>query len=216
MRVALVYDLRDDYRALGLSEEEIAEFDNVDTIDELAGALEALGCEVERVGRGQALAARFVEGERFDLVFSIAEGVKGRSREAQVAGAVRAVRPALPLLRPADDGRLPRQGGGQASGPRCRRAHASLRRGADERKRARRLGAFPGLREAARRRHRQGMRGSLARGDPTGARSGGHAGAHALCPARAGRGITWKVASSPSASSATAPRRACSASARSC
>jgi D-alanine-D-alanine ligase len=39
---------------------------------------------VDRVGRGQALAARFVAGERFDLVFSIAEGVRGRSREAQV------------------------------------------------------------------------------------------------------------------------------------
>jgi D-alanine-D-alanine ligase len=84
MRIALVYDLRDDYRVLGLSEEEIAEFDSVDTIDELEGALQALGCGVERVGRGQALAARFVKGERFDLVFSIAEGVKGRSREAQV------------------------------------------------------------------------------------------------------------------------------------
>jgi D-alanine-D-alanine ligase len=84
MRIALVYDLRDDYRALGLSEEEVAEFDNVETIDQLAGALNALGCEVERVGRGQALAARLVEGERYDLVFSIAEGVKGRSREAQV------------------------------------------------------------------------------------------------------------------------------------
>ncbi len=84
MRIALVYDLRDDYRALGFSEEEIAEFDNVDTIDQLAGALQLLGCQVIRVGRGQALAARLVEGERFDLVFSIAEGVKGRSREAQV------------------------------------------------------------------------------------------------------------------------------------
>jgi D-alanine-D-alanine ligase len=84
MRIALVYDLRDDYRALGLSEEEVAEFDSVETIDQLAGALEALGCEVERVGRGQALAALLVAGERYDLVFSIAEGVKGRSREAQV------------------------------------------------------------------------------------------------------------------------------------
>ena len=84
MRIALVYDLRDDYRALGLSEEEVAEFDNVETIDQLAGALEVLGCEVERVGRGQVLAARLVEGDRYDLVFSIAEGVKGRSREAQV------------------------------------------------------------------------------------------------------------------------------------
>ena len=30
MRIALVYDLRDDYRALGFSEEEVAEFDNID------------------------------------------------------------------------------------------------------------------------------------------------------------------------------------------
>jgi D-alanine-D-alanine ligase len=84
MRIALVYDLRDEYRALGYSEEEVAEFDSVETIDQLAGALEVLGCEAVRVGRGQALAARLVAGERFDLVFSIAEGVKGRSREAQV------------------------------------------------------------------------------------------------------------------------------------
>jgi D-alanine-D-alanine ligase len=84
MRVALVYDLRDDYRALGLSEEDVAEFDSVETVDQLAGALEALGCEAIRVGRGQALAGRLVAGERYDLVFSVAEGVKGRSREAQV------------------------------------------------------------------------------------------------------------------------------------
>jgi D-alanine-D-alanine ligase len=84
MRIALVYDLRDEYRALGFSEEEVAEFDNIDTIDQLDGALQALGCEVVCVGRGQVLAARLAAGERFDLVFSIAEGVKGRSREAQV------------------------------------------------------------------------------------------------------------------------------------
>jgi D-alanine-D-alanine ligase len=84
MRVALVYDLRDDYRALGFSEEEVAEFDSVETIDQLAGALEELGCEPVRVGRGQALAARLVAGERYDIVFSNAEGVKGRAREAQV------------------------------------------------------------------------------------------------------------------------------------
>jgi D-alanine-D-alanine ligase len=84
MRIALVYDLRDDYRALGFSEAEVAEFDSVETIDQLAAALEELDCEPVRVGRGQALAARLVDGERYDLVFSIAEGVRGRSREAQV------------------------------------------------------------------------------------------------------------------------------------
>ena len=44
MHIGLVYDLRDDYRALGFSEEEVAEFDNLDTIDQLDGALQALGC----------------------------------------------------------------------------------------------------------------------------------------------------------------------------
>ena len=76
MRIALVYDLRDDYRALGFSEEEVAEFDNIETIDQLDGALCTLGCEVARVGRGRVLAGRLAAGERFDLVFSIAEGVK--------------------------------------------------------------------------------------------------------------------------------------------
>ncbi len=84
MRIGLVYDLRDEYRALGFSEEEIAEFDSPATIDALEHAIRAAGCDVVRIGRGQALAARLVAGERFDLVFSIAEGLKGRSREAQV------------------------------------------------------------------------------------------------------------------------------------
>ena len=83
MRIALVYDLRDDYRALGFSEEEIAEFDNIDTIDQLEGALRASLRGRARRPR-QVLAARLAAGERFDLVFSIAEGLKGRSREAQV------------------------------------------------------------------------------------------------------------------------------------
>ncbi|MCP5432047.1 MAG: D-alanine--D-alanine ligase [Alphaproteobacteria bacterium] len=84
MRIGLVYDLRDDYRALGLSEEECAEFDSAETIAELAGALRRQGAEVVGVGHGRALAAALVAGTRYDLVLSIAEGVKGRSREAQV------------------------------------------------------------------------------------------------------------------------------------
>jgi D-alanine-D-alanine ligase len=84
MRVGFVYDLRDEYRALGYSEEDCAEFDTVGTIDALAGAIERQGCEVMRVGRGVVLAERLASGERFDLVFSIAEGLGGRNREAQV------------------------------------------------------------------------------------------------------------------------------------
>jgi D-alanine-D-alanine ligase len=84
MRIGLVYDLRDDYRALGYSEEDCAEFDTIGTLDALAGAIERQGCEVVRVGRGVALAERLVAGQRYDLVFSIAEGLGGRNREAQV------------------------------------------------------------------------------------------------------------------------------------
>jgi D-alanine-D-alanine ligase len=84
MKVGFVYDLKDDYRALGFSKEEIAEFDSLSTIEGIEAALVRAGCEVVRVGRGLELARRLADGERFDLVFSIAEGLKGRSREAQV------------------------------------------------------------------------------------------------------------------------------------
>jgi len=84
MDIGFVYDARADYRALGFSEVAVAEFDTPETLDEIAGALARLGHAVERVGNGRALAAALVAGRRWDLVFSIAEGVSGRSREAQV------------------------------------------------------------------------------------------------------------------------------------
>ena len=50
----------------------------------MSGALESLGHEVVRIGHVRALAARLVAGERWDLVFNIAEGVAGFGRESQV------------------------------------------------------------------------------------------------------------------------------------
>ncbi len=84
MRIGFVFDLRDDYRAMGYGEEDVAEFDTIETIEAIEAALCRLGHDPVRVGHGRELARRFVAGERFDLVFSIAEGLKGRSREAQV------------------------------------------------------------------------------------------------------------------------------------
>ncbi|MBF0109094.1 MAG: D-alanine--D-alanine ligase [Magnetococcales bacterium] len=84
MRVGFVYDLRDDYLREGFSPEEVVEFDTRETLDHIEGALLRLGYTVERVGRGRELARRLADGARWDLVFSIAEGVRGRSREAQV------------------------------------------------------------------------------------------------------------------------------------
>jgi D-alanine-D-alanine ligase len=84
MRIGFTYDLKSDYSALGFSEHAVAEFDSEATIDAVSGALESLGHDVVRIGHVRALAARLVGGERWDLVFNIAEGVAGFGRESQV------------------------------------------------------------------------------------------------------------------------------------
>jgi D-alanine-D-alanine ligase len=84
VRIGLTYDLRDDYLAEGFSEEETGEFDRVETIDGLADALRSLGHTPVRIGRLQALAERLLAGERWELVFNIAEGMYGLARESQV------------------------------------------------------------------------------------------------------------------------------------
>lgn len=84
LRIGLCYDLKSDYLAAGFAPHEVMEFDEEDTVAGIAEALRGLGHHVERVGRGTELARRLAAGERWDLVFNIAEGVRGRSREAQV------------------------------------------------------------------------------------------------------------------------------------
>jgi D-alanine-D-alanine ligase len=78
------YDRKEDYLAAGFTPEQVMEFDPEETVAAIAGGLASLGHRVERVGRGVELARRLSAGERFDLVFSLAEGSNGRSREAQV------------------------------------------------------------------------------------------------------------------------------------
>lgn len=84
MQVGFTYDLRDDYLKVGYSLEETAEFDSINTVESIEGALLDLGHRVERIGNVKALAQKLVEGRRWDLVFNIAEGMHGIGREAQV------------------------------------------------------------------------------------------------------------------------------------
>ncbi len=84
MKIGLVYDLRDDYLAEGYTEEQVAEFDSAATINCLEQALRSLGHATDRIGNGLALARQLACGKRWDLIFNIAEGLTGRSREAQV------------------------------------------------------------------------------------------------------------------------------------
>lgn len=84
MKIGLTYDLRQDYLQQGYSEEEAAEFDKPETIDAIEAALKELGFATERIGNIKDLVAKLAAGDRWDLVFNIAEGLHGLAREAQV------------------------------------------------------------------------------------------------------------------------------------
>ncbi len=84
MQIGLTYDLRSAYLAAGYGEEETAEFDQEGTIDALESGLRQLGHETDRIGHARQLIARLAEGDRWDLVFNICEGLHGIGREAQV------------------------------------------------------------------------------------------------------------------------------------
>src|SRR5262245_19017936 len=84
MRIGVTYDLRADYLAMGMSEEDSAEFDAEITIASITDALAGLGHRPVRIGNIRALTEQLAAGERFDAVFNICEGPAGYAREAQV------------------------------------------------------------------------------------------------------------------------------------
>jgi len=86
LKIGFTYDLRDEYLAMGVSAEEAAEFDSLDTIDHIDRALSALGHAVDRIGGIRALCVRLAGGDRWDLVWNICEGHLGDARESQVPG----------------------------------------------------------------------------------------------------------------------------------
>ena len=84
MKIGITYDLRKDYLAAGFGEEETAEFDSEETIASIDRALQDLGHLTDRIGNIRSLTRRLAVGDTWDLVFNIAEGLKGFGREAQV------------------------------------------------------------------------------------------------------------------------------------
>lgn len=83
MNIGFTYDLRDEYLAEGLSPEEAAEFDKADAVDAIEQAIRRHGHTVDRIGRLYSLVGRLASGQRWDLVFNIAEGYRGPTRESQ-------------------------------------------------------------------------------------------------------------------------------------
>jgi D-alanine-D-alanine ligase len=84
MRIGLTYDLRETYLNEGYTEEETAEFDKAETIEAIEAVLQRSGYATDRIGHVRELVNRLAKGDRWDLVFNIAEGMFGIGREAQV------------------------------------------------------------------------------------------------------------------------------------
>jgi D-alanine-D-alanine ligase len=84
MLIGLTYDMRSEYLAAGYGEEETAEFDQIGTIEAIDDALSQLGHATDRIGHAKQLIGRLAQGDRWDFVFNICEGLHGIGREAQV------------------------------------------------------------------------------------------------------------------------------------
>ncbi|SDC03507.1 D-alanine--D-alanine ligase family protein [Williamwhitmania taraxaci] len=84
MKAGITYDSKSTYLQNGFTKEEVAEFDSDETIEGIENALQTLGFTTERIGNIGELTKALTAGNRWDIVFNIAEGVYGIGREAQV------------------------------------------------------------------------------------------------------------------------------------
>jgi D-alanine-D-alanine ligase len=92
MHIGLTYDLKTTYLQKGFTEDEIAEFDSEETIEGIQTALSDLGHTTELVGNITDLTVALINGQRWDLVFNICEGLYGIGREAQAPALLDAYR----------------------------------------------------------------------------------------------------------------------------
>lgn len=81
LRVAIVYNGKNG--AAAATADDDAEYDSPETVEAIASALRAWGCEPFALEVNENLPAALLK-TRPELVFNIAEGVRGRGREAEV------------------------------------------------------------------------------------------------------------------------------------
>src|SRR5438034_6775940 len=79
MRIGLTYNLK----PADAAGDQFEEFDSVETVEALEGALRARGHTTLRLGWGEEMLS-ILDRERVDGVFNFAEGIGGRGRESQV------------------------------------------------------------------------------------------------------------------------------------
>ncbi len=83
MRIGIAFDLKEDFDVPPEQDDFLEEYDSIETVHALGRELERLGHGVELLHGGNRF-LRNVQDRPVDLVFNIAEGRGGRSREAQI------------------------------------------------------------------------------------------------------------------------------------
>ncbi len=84
LRVGLTYNLKRQVRAEeGLPEDFSAEYDDESTVEAIAEALKKGGCEVTKIEADEDAYGK-VKRLKPDIVFNIAEGLRGESRESHI------------------------------------------------------------------------------------------------------------------------------------
>lgn len=85
-RIALIYESRKAYRALGYSEKECTRLEVGEAATDIYNVLSRLGYDVVRIPDIQSLVQRLAagEGKTWALAFNTTEGLHGSAREGQV------------------------------------------------------------------------------------------------------------------------------------
>jgi len=84
MIIGIAYDLKEDFvMEAGRPDDWFEEYDSVETIEALQNALESLGYKTVHLGGGRTFLER-IQTTPVELVFNLAEGSGGRTREAYV------------------------------------------------------------------------------------------------------------------------------------
>jgi len=83
LRVGLTYNLRKGAIPPGLPEDYYAEFDEESTVNAIAEALKRAGCSVQLIEADENAYITF-QNTRPHIVFNIAEGLRGESRESHI------------------------------------------------------------------------------------------------------------------------------------
>jgi D-alanine-D-alanine ligase len=84
LNVALTYNLKRQVSSEGrLPQDFFAEFDDEDTVNAITNALEKGGCDVEKIEADEKVYSKLMK-QKPQIVFNIAEGLRGESRESQL------------------------------------------------------------------------------------------------------------------------------------